>query len=166
MHAATTAVGVGNFYPIPVKCDFRNYLVGANLRQDVGMKLRICFLVMSLAALIWYAVVQLAPSGRAATVSTQFHQLGKTAMLRLENAQDAGSEPEFETRIANADMAVDMARRATVSAADQREFAQLMSYMMAVKQDHTLALTSSDPSQPPDHDAVNNARAAAEAIFK
>ena len=130
------------------------------------MKLRICFLVMSLAALIWYAVIQLAPSGRAATVSGQFHQLAKTAMLRLESAQDADSEPDFETRIASADVAVDMARRATVSAADQREFAQLMSYMLAVKQDHTMALTSSDPSQPPDHEAVNNARASAEAIFK
>jgi hypothetical protein len=38
--------------------------------------------------------------------------------------------------------------------------------MLAVKQDHTMALTSSDPSQPPDHEAVNNARAAAEATFK
>lgn len=132
----------------------------------MGMKLRICFLVMSLAALIWYAVIQLAPSGRAATVSTQFHQLGKTAMLRLESAQDAESEPEFETRIASADMAMETARRAAVSAADQREFAQLMSYMLAVKQDHTIALTSSDPSQPPDHDGVNNARAAVEATFK
>ena len=130
------------------------------------MKLRICFLVMSLAALIWYAVVELAPSGRAATVSTQFHQLGKTAMLRLESAQDAESESEFDTRIASADTAVDIARRATVSAADQREFAQLMSYMLAVKKDHTMALSSSDPSQPPDHEAVNNARAAAEATFK
>lgn len=87
-------------------------------------------------------------------------------MLRLESAQDAESESEFNIRIASADTAVDIARRATVSAADQREFAQLMSYMMAVKQDHTMALTSSDPSQPPDHDAVNNARAAVEATFK
>ena len=53
-----------------------------------------------------------------------------------------------------------------MSAADQREFAELMSYMLAVKQDHNLVLTSSDPNQPPDHDAVNNARAAAEATFK
>ena len=130
------------------------------------MKLRVCFLVMSLAALIWYAVVQLAPSGRAATVSMSFHQLGKTAMLRIESAQEAQSDPEFETRIANASVAMDMARQSAVSAADQREFAQLMSYMLAVKQDHNLAITSSDPSQPPDHDAVNNARAAAEATFK
>ncbi|GEM_PF-3407477 len=130
------------------------------------MKLRVCLLVMSLSALIWYAVVELAPSGRAATVSTSFHQLGKTAMLRIESAQDAQSDSEFETRIAVADTAMDMARRSAVSAADQREFAQLMSYMLAVKQDHTMALASSDPNQPPDHDAVNNARAAAEATFK
>jgi|SRR5690348_5414583 len=130
------------------------------------MKVRICFLVMSLAALIWYAAVQLAPSGRAATVSASFHQLGKTALARIESAQDAESDSEFETRLANADVAMDLARRAAVSAADQREFAQLMSYMMAVKQDHSLVLASSDPSQPPDHEAVNNARAAAEATFK
>ncbi|HKT25167.1 MAG TPA: hypothetical protein VJR04_11225 [Terriglobales bacterium] len=130
------------------------------------MKLRICFLVMSLSALIWYAVVQLAPSGRAATVSMAFHQLGKTALTRIESAQEAESEPEFQTRIANADVAMDIARRSAVSAADQREFAELMSYMLAVKQDHNLVLTSSDPNQPPDHDAVNNARAAAEATFK
>ncbi len=130
------------------------------------MKLRICFLVMSLSALIWYAIVQLAPSGRAATVSASFHQLGKTALTRIESAQEAESESEFQTRIANADVAMDIARRSAVSAADQREFAQLMSYMLAVKQDHNLALVSSDPSQPPDHDAVNNARSAAETTFK
>lgn len=130
------------------------------------MKLRICLLVISLSALIWYAVVELAPSGRAATVSASFHQLGKTALVRIESTQDAQSDPDFEARLAAADAAMDMARRAAVSAADQREFTQLVSYMLAVKQDHTMALANPDPSQPPDHDAVNNARAAAEATFK
>jgi len=130
------------------------------------MKVRICLLVMSLSALIWYAAVQLAPSGRAATVSTSFHQLGKTALSRIESAQDSQSDAEFETRVAAADNAMDLARRTAVSAADQREFAQLMSYMMAVKQDHAMTLTNSDPSQAPDHNAVNNARTAAEATFK
>ena len=130
------------------------------------MKIRICFLVMSLSALIWYGFVQLAPSGRAATVSAGFHQLGKNAVSKLEQAQDADSDPEFQMRIADADRAVGFARTAAVSAADQKEFARLMSYMLAVKQDHMMALTSTDPSQPPDHEAVNNARAAAESTFR
>ena len=130
------------------------------------MKVRICFLVMSLSALIWYAKVQLAPSGQAATVSAAFHQLGKSTLTRIEEAQDASSETEFQTRIANADRSLQIARGSAVSAADQREFARLMSYMLAVKQDHDLALASSDPSQTPDHEAVNNARAAAEETFK
>ena len=159
------ASAIGRSGPFVPKGDLGNYRASAKLPEDGGMKVRICFLVMSLAALIWYAVVQLAPSGRAATVSATFHQLGKTALTRIENAQDAESDSEFQTRIANADVAMDIARRSAVSAADQREFVQLMSYMMAVKQDRNLALTNSDPSLPPDHDAVNNARAAAEATF-
>jgi len=130
------------------------------------MKVRICFLVMSLSALIYYGATQMAPSGRAATVSSSFHALGKTALARMESAQDADSEPEYQTRLQNADAALETAHHAVVSAADEREFVQLLSYMQAVKQDHVVAMTASDPSQPPDHDAVNNARAAAENVFK
>jgi hypothetical protein len=130
------------------------------------MKLRICFLVMSLSALIYYGVTQLAPSGRAATVSSTFHALGRTALTRIESAQEADSEPEYQTRLANADTALDIAHRAVVSPADEREFMQLFSYMQAVKQDHVLAMSASDPDQSPDHNAVNNARAAAMNVFK
>jgi hypothetical protein len=130
------------------------------------MKIRICFLVMSLSALIYYGATQLAPSGRAATVSSTFHALGKTALTRMENAQEADSEPEYQTRLANAETALEIAHRAVVSPADEREFMQLFSYIQAVKQDHVVAITNSDASLPPDHDAVNNARAAAENVFK
>ena len=130
------------------------------------MKVRICFLVMSLSALIWYGVVQLAPSGRAATVSAQFHQLGKNAVASLKDAQEAESDFDFQSRIALADQAMNRARTAAISAADQKEFAKLMRYSLAVKQDHQMSLALADPSEPPDHTVVNDARTAAEATFK
>lgn len=130
------------------------------------MKVRICFLVMSLSALIYYGATQLAPSGRAATVSSTFHALGKTALTRIESAQEADSEPEYQARMATADSSLDIAHHAVVSPADEREFTQLLSYMQAVKQDHVLAIAAGSPDQPPDHEAVNHARAAAENTFK
>jgi hypothetical protein len=130
------------------------------------MKVRICFLVMSLAVLIYYGFVQLAPAGRSATRSSTFHQLGKNALARIESAQEASSENEYETRIADADRALATAQSAVVTGADQTEFARLTSYMHAVKQDHELALTASDSSQQPDHEQTNTARANAESTFK
>ncbi|HWC19350.1 MAG TPA: hypothetical protein VG498_20225 [Terriglobales bacterium] len=130
------------------------------------MKIRICFLVMSLALLIYYGFVQLAPAGRTATRSSAFHQLGKNALAKIENAQDASSEEEFQGRIVDADRALVTAQSAVVTGADQTEFARLTSYMQAVKQDHQLAQTASDPSQQPDHEQTNAARANAESTFK
>jgi len=130
------------------------------------MKVRICFLAMSLAALIYYGFVQLAPGGRTATRSSTFHQLGKNALARIESAQDASSEDEYQTRIADADRALATAQSAVVTGADQTEFARLTSYIHAVKQDHQLALAASDPSQQPDHGPSNLARANAESTFK
>lgn len=130
------------------------------------MKVRICFLVMSLAVLIYYGFVQLAPAGRSATRSSTFHQLGKNALVRIESAQDASSEDQYQTRIADADRALATAQSAVVTGADQTEFARLTSYMYSVKQDHQLALTAADPSQQPDHEQTSLARANAESTFK
>jgi len=130
------------------------------------MKVRICFLAMSLAVLIYYGFVQLAPAGRTATRSSTFHQLGKNALVRIESAQDAGSEDEYQTRAADADRALATAQSAVVTGADQTEFARLTSYMHAVKQDHQLALAAADPSQQPDHEQTNTAKANAERTFK
>ncbi|HVH87841.1 MAG TPA: hypothetical protein VM912_14025 [Terriglobales bacterium] len=130
------------------------------------MKLRICLLVMSMAALFYYGFAHMAPAARNATVSSAFHQLGKNALTKIEAAQDAASDTEYQTRIAAADLAFTTAQRAIVSGADQAEFARLLSYMQAVKQDHMLAQTASDPSQQPDHEQTNAARANAENTFR
>ena len=130
------------------------------------MKVRMCFLVMSLALLIYYGFMQMAPAGRTATRSSTFHQLGKNALLRIESAQDAGSEEEYQSRIADADRFVTTAQSAVVTGADQTEFSRLTSYMQAVKLDHQLSLAASDPSQQPNHEQTNTARANAESTFK
>lgn len=131
------------------------------------MKLRICFLVMSLSALVYYGFIQLAPAGRAATVSSQFHQLGKNALARIERAHDAeNDEGEFSVRIGEADTALTIAQAASRSAADEAEFVRLVSYMQAVKQDHQLMQTASYAGDQPDHQQVNAARQTAENTFR
>jgi hypothetical protein len=131
------------------------------------MKVRVCFLAMMLAPLFYYGAIQMAPAGRAATVSSSFHQLGRTAFQRIEKAQEAQSEPDnvFEQRIAEAEQAVAIANTAAVSAADRREYMQLVSYLHSVKQDRLLMQASSD-SNLVDQEQSNNARSGAEKIFR
>jgi len=131
------------------------------------MKIRICFLVMMLAPLFYYGAIQLAPAGRAATVSTAFHELGKTALKRIESAQEAQSEPDsgFDSRVAEAETALAIANTAAVSAADRREYTQLVTYLHDVKQDRILMQASNDPGSV-DHEQTNAARESAERTFK
>ena len=132
------------------------------------MKARICFLAMALAPLIYYGAVQLAPAGRAATVSSGFHQLGKVALLKIESAQDGFSESDdvFNQRLAEADRSLAVAGAAAHTAADQRDYTRLVTYLHAVKQDHSLMQTAIDPSQQPDHEQTNSARQSAESAFQ
>lgn len=132
------------------------------------MKIRICFLVMALAPLIYYGAVQMAPAGRAATVSYAFHGLGKGALLKIEAAQDALSESDsvFNDRLSDAENSMTMARSAAHTAADQRDFARLVAYMLDVKQARLLMQTSNDPGQQPDLEQTNAARQSAETAFQ
>ena len=131
------------------------------------MKVRICFLVMMLAPLFYYGAIHLAPAGRAATVSTSFHQLGKTAFERIEKAQQAQNEPDgvFDPCIADAEQAVAIANTAAVTAADKREYTQLVDYLHAVKQDRLLMQASND-SGPVDQGQTIAARNSAQRIFR
>ncbi|MBV9072818.1 MAG: hypothetical protein JOZ10_04225 [Acidobacteria bacterium] len=132
------------------------------------MKIRICFLVMMLAPLVYYGAIQMAPAGRAATVSSGFHQLGKLALQKIEAAQDAlgDSEEAFNARLAEADRAMAVASGAAHSAADQRDYTRLVGYLQTVKQQRILAQAAADPSQPPDHDQIDAARQGAETAFQ
>jgi hypothetical protein len=132
------------------------------------MKVRICFLVMALAPILYYGFAQMAPAGRAATVSAGFHQLGKAALVKIESAQDALSDSEdvFNQRITEADYALSMASRAAHTEADQRDYVRLVSYMRSVKQDRTLMQIATDPSQQPDLEQTNAARRGAESAFQ
>jgi hypothetical protein len=131
------------------------------------MKVRICFLVMMLAPLFYYGAIQLAPAGRAATVSSNFHQLGKIAVEKIEKAQEAQSEPDsvFDPCIAEAEQAVAIANTAAVTTGDRREYAQLVNYLHSVKQDRLLMQASND-SGPVDHEQSNAARGSAKRIFR
>ena len=131
------------------------------------MKVRICFLVMMLAPLFYYGATRLAPAGRAATVSSSFHQLGKTAFERIEKAQPAQNEPDavFDPCIADAEQAVAVANTAAVTTVDRREYTQLVNYLHSVKQDRLLMQASAD-SGPVDEGPGNAARSSAERIFR
>jgi len=131
------------------------------------MKVRICFLIMMLAPLFYYGAIQMAPAGRAATVSSNFHQIGRTALERIEKAQDAQAEPDtvFDPLIAEAEQAVAIANTAAVTGADRREYTQLVGYLHAVKQDRLLMQASND-SGSVDHEQSNAARSSAERIFR
>lgn len=133
----------------------------------ISMKVRICFIVMMLAPLFYYGAIQLAPAGRAATVSSNFHQLGKVAFERIKKAQEVQSEPDaiFDPCIAEAEQAVAIANTAAVSAADRREYTQLVSYLHSVKQDRLLMQASNDSSSV-DPEQSNVARSSAERIFR
>src|SRR5215469_11407924 len=104
------------------------------------MKIRVCFLVIMLAPLVYYGMIHLAPSGKAAMVSASFHGLGKTALQRIESAQDAASDTDevFNARVEDADRALAVANSAVVSPADRRDYARLVNYLYSVKQDHLL----------------------------
>jgi hypothetical protein len=131
------------------------------------MKIRICFLVMMLAPLFYYGAIQLAPAGRAATVSTGFRRLGQAALAKIESAQDAQSEPDsvYDSRIVEAESALAIANTAAVSAADRRDYTRLVTYLHDVKQDRILMQASSDPGSV-DHEQANAARESAERTFK
>lgn len=133
------------------------------------MKIRVCFLLMMLAPLVYYGLIQLAPAGRAATVSASFHGLGKTALQRIESAQEAASDTDevFNARVAEADRALAVANSAVVSAADRRDYTRLVNYLYSVKQDRLLQ-AASDPNsgQTEDQEQTNSARDAAEKTFQ
>jgi len=131
------------------------------------MKVRVCFLVMMLAPVLYYGATHLAPAGQAATVSSNFHQLGKIAFEKIEKAQQAQSEQDtvFDPAIAEAEQAVAVANTAAVTQADKREYSQLVSYLHAVKQDRLLTQASND-SGSVDHEQSNLARNSAERIFR
>ena len=131
------------------------------------MKVRICFLAMMLAPLFYYGAIQLAPAGQAATVSSNFHQLGKIAFEKIKKAQEARSEPDtvFDPCVAEAEQAVAVANTAAVTAADRREYTQLVNYLHSVKQDRLLMQASNDGS-PVDQEPSNTARSSAERIFR
>lgn len=132
------------------------------------MKVRICFLVMALAPLVYYGAVQLAPAGRAATVSSGFHQLGQVALQKIESSQEALSESDevFSQRVAEADRSMAVASAAAHTAADQRDYTRLVSYLRAVKQDRMIMQTQADSTQPADHEQTNSARQGAEEAFQ
>src|SRR5215469_15073238 len=115
--------------------------------QHGRMKIRVCFLVIMLAPLVYYGMIHLAPSGKAATVSASFHGLGKTALRRIESAQSAASDTDevFNARVEEADRALAVANSAAVSPADRRDYTRLMNYLYSVKQDR-LVQAASDPN--------------------
>ena len=131
------------------------------------MKVRVCFLVMMLAPMIYYGSMHLAPAGRAATVSSNFHALGKIALDKIEKAQQSESQTDdvFDPAIAEAEQAVAVANTAAVTQADKREYSQLVSYLHSVKQDRLLMQASNDSSSV-DQEPTNNARNGAERIFR
>jgi len=131
------------------------------------MKVRVCFLVMMLAPVFYYGAIHLAPAGRAATVSSNFRLMGKTAFEKIEKAQQVQSEPDtvFDPYIAEAERAVAVANTAAVTPADRREYTQLVSYLHAVKQDRLLMQASNDGG-PVDHEQSNIARSSAERMFR
>ena len=131
------------------------------------MKVRICFLAMMLTPLFYYGAIHLAPAGRAATVSSNFHQLGKIAFEKIKQAQETQSEPDtvFDPCIAEAEQAVAVANTAAVTPADRREYTQLVSYLHSVKQDRLLMQASND-SRSMDQEQSNAARSSAERIFR
>jgi hypothetical protein len=130
------------------------------------MKVRICFLVMGLVPLLYYGFVMLAPAGRAATVSVGFHQLGKAALTRIENAQEAESESDdvFQARLISAEAAMASANSAATSAADRRGYTQLVRYLQTVKLERSQMLVSGDAG-PVDHEPTNAAKESAEREF-
>jgi hypothetical protein len=133
------------------------------------MKVRICFLVMALAPILYYGFAQMAPAGRAATVSTGFRTLGKAALQKIESAQEAVNEPEdvFAPRLAEAENALNLANGAAVSAADRRDYTRLVSYLHDVKEDRTYSQLSNDGSsnQQQGQEQTNAARESAERAF-
>ena len=131
------------------------------------MKVRVCFLIMMLAPVFYYGAYHLAPAGRAATVSSNFHQLGKSAFQKIEKAQEVQSEPDdvFDPSVAEAEQAVAVANTAAVTPADRREYTQLVTYLHSVKQDRLLRQASND-SGPVDQTQSSLARSSAERIFR
>jgi|SRR5215472_4792662 len=131
------------------------------------MKVRVCFLAMMLAPLIYYGMIHLAPAGRAATVSSNFHQLGKIALEKIEKAQEVRSEPDdvFDPCVSEAEQAVAVANTAALTAAERREYTQLVSYLHSVKQDRLLMQASNDSSSV-DQTQSSAARSSAERIFR
>ena len=131
------------------------------------MKVRICFLGMMLAPLFYYGAIQMAPGGRAATVSSSFHQLGRSAFQKIEKAEEAQSEPDsvFDPRVAEAEQAVAIANTAAVSSADRQEYLQLVNYLHSVKQDRLLMQASND-SNLIDQTQSDAARNSAERVFR
>ena len=123
---------------------------------------------MALAPILYYGAMQMAPAGRAATVSSGFHQLGKAALAKIESAQDALPETDdvFSQRIADADRSMSVAGQAAHTAADQRDYTRLVSYLRAVKEDRMMMLAQSDPSQHVDEEQTNSARQGAEQAFQ
>jgi len=131
------------------------------------MKIRICFLVLALAPLFYYGMIQWAPAGRAATVSSNFRHLGKSAVGKIETAQEASSEADsvFQDRVAEAEQALVMANNCARTDAERRDYLRLVSYLSSVKQDHILMQASNDPSTESDHDRTDAARESAEKAF-
>lgn len=141
------------------------YVITVRLAESnniANMKVRICFLAMFLAPLIYYGAIQLAPAGRAATVSSGFHQLGKYALGKIETAQDAETSPEFDSCLADAERAVTIANNAAHTDADRRDYTRLASYLQDVKQDHML--WQADPSAV-DHTQTDAAKESCERVF-
>ena len=132
------------------------------------MKIRIAFLVMMMAPLVYYGLIQLAPAGRAATVSGPFRGLGKTALEKIKAAQDAEGESDdvFNNRVAEADRALQTTNTAAVSAADRRDYTRLVVYLQSVKQDRALTQASGNPGTEEDHAQMNATREGAERTFQ
>ena len=132
------------------------------------MKIRVAFLVMMMAPLVYYGMIQLAPAGRAATVSAAFHGLGKTALEKIKAAQDAegSSDDEFNSRVADSERALQTANTAAVSAADRRDYTRLVVYLQSVKQDRALTQASGNPGTDDDHAQMNATRQGAEQAFQ
>jgi hypothetical protein len=130
------------------------------------MKLRICFLVMALVPMFYYGFAMMTPAGRAATVSTGFHALGKAALARIESVQDTVSESDevFQPRLALAETAMASANGAAASAADRSRYTQLVRYLQTVKMERSQAFASGDAASV-DHEPTNAAREAAERAF-
>ena len=131
------------------------------------MKIRVAFLVMMLAPMVWYGMIQLAPAGRAATPSAAFHGLGKTALEKIKAAQEAEGESDdvFNDRLADAERALQTANTAVVTAADRRDYTRLVVYLQNVRQDRALTQASGNPGTDEDHAQMNATREGAERAF-